>query len=128
VTVLRVPERIIHQMHTLAETPIECCGLLAGHGGHVTQLYPIPNELASPTRFRTDAKAMLAAQRQMREHQQDLIAVYHSHPTSDPIPSATDLAENPFGETVLSVIIGAGTVRAWRLGVTAYEPIPIVVE
>jgi [CysO sulfur-carrier protein]-S-L-cysteine hydrolase len=120
----------LHRLHDFAqaEAPNECCGLLAGQGTIVSHVYPIPNELASPTRFRTTPKMMFQAQRQMREDGVELLAVYHSHPTSEPIPSTTDRAENPYGEAVLCVIIGQGHVRVWRLGTTDYQEIPLEIS
>ena len=50
----------------------------------------------------------------------EVLAIYHSHPASEPIPSMTDLANNTWGETAMHVIVGlAGTevsVRGWWLG------------
>lgn len=102
-----------------AELPLEACGFLAGRDGAVSQVLPVANELASPTAFRTEAHSTLAAFRAMRAAGTDLLAVYHSHPTSDPVPSRRDVAENTYGETPWVIVGFAGgepAVRAWRLG------------
>ena len=55
----------------------------------------------------------------MRSRGEEVLAVYHSHPASDPIPSRRDVEENTYGETVVHLIVGlAGEepdVRAWWL-------------
>src|SRR5438105_690677 len=93
--------------HARAEFPCECCGLLAGQLfpnddrvyeffriGRVLRRYPLVNCAKSPTRFLSDDWSMFAAVRDMRKRQLDILAVYHSHPASDPIPSRTDLEHN----------------------------------
>ena len=68
----------------------------------------------------------------MRAGGLELLAVYHSHPTSAPVPSARDLAGNTYGESVVHLIIGlAGAepeVRAWWLADATYRPADWTVE
>ena len=112
-------ERLI--AHARAEAPNECCGLLAGliaEGvGRATEQLPIANDLASPTRYQTNASDLCAAFRRLRDLNLELLAVYHSHPASDPVPSRRDVMENTYGETVVHLIVGlAGAepeVRGW---------------
>ena len=111
--------------HAREESPRECCGVLGGLGGVVSLAVPVGNELVSPTAFRTEPRSMLAADRALRAAGVELVAVYHSHPISVAVPSATDLRENPHGEQVLCVIAGTDGVRAWRLGPTAFAEVPI---
>ena len=111
--------------HAAAESPRECCGVLGGVNGVVTHALPVENELASPTAFRTAPRAMLAADRALREAGVELLAVYHSNPTSAAVPSVTDRRENPHGEAVLCVIAGTDGVRAWRLHATDATEVPI---
>jgi proteasome lid subunit RPN8/RPN11 len=78
-----------------AELPNECCGLLAGRLDpvavrHVQACYPLVNALARPTAYLSEPRSMFAAMRDMRELGIDVLAIYHSHPSSDPIPSRTD--------------------------------------
>ena len=55
--------------------------------------------------------------RRLRDLNLELLAVYHSHPASDPVPSRRDVMENTYGETVVHLIVGlAGAepeVRGW---------------
>lgn len=110
-----------------AELPNECCGLLAGRiqpqpAGSALALverhYPLVNEEASPTKFLSEPVGMFQAARDMRRQGTEILAVYHSHPSSDPIPSKTDLAMN-YSEEIMNLIISlAGQepiMRAWWL-------------
>jgi proteasome lid subunit RPN8/RPN11 len=55
----------------------------------------------------------------MRDHGIELVAIYHSHPTSDAVPSRKDCADNAYGDSVMHLIIslheGQRQVNAWWL-------------
>jgi [CysO sulfur-carrier protein]-S-L-cysteine hydrolase len=106
--------------HARADAPIECCGLLAGSpDGRVSLHFPVRNDLASPAEYLTNARDMLAASKAARAAGAEVLAVYHSHPSSAPIPSAKDVAGNHWGDAVVHLIVGlAGPepdVRAWHV-------------
>ena len=118
--------------HARAEVPNECCGLLAGsNDGRVKRHFPIRNDLASPTEYLTNARDLLDAMKAARVEGIEVLAIYHSHPASEPVPSKTDLANNTWGETAMHVIVGlAGTeasVRTWWLGEKNFQEAEIVV-
>ena len=115
-------------LHAQAEHPNECCGLLGGFltadgasGGiaRVTRRFPLVNALASPIEYDAEPKGLLQASRVMREAGIDMLAIYHSHPTSPPIPSRKDISRN-MGMDVTHFIISLQSLRpevkAWRLG------------
>ena len=134
---MQLPRRIRDEMiaHARAELPNECVGLLAGviEGGmgRVVERFPLVNAAASPREFLSQPESMFAAYRAMRERSLDALAIYHSHPTSDPVPSRKDLDRNFWGETAVHVIVGlAGDepdVRAWWLTETDYRPAEYVI-
>jgi proteasome lid subunit RPN8/RPN11 len=127
---LTIPRTIFDAMlaQALAELPAECCGLLAGRieggVGVVSEHYPLVNELRSPTEFVSEPRSMFAAVKAMRAAGTDVLAVYHSHPASAPIPSRRDLERN-YSNGVVNLIIGlAGSepeVRAWWLSASGYR-------
>lgn len=122
--VLRVPgpilERVLDQAR--AELPNECCGLMAGNVhagiGQVVEVYPLVNELASPTEFLSESRSLIRAHRAMRERGVEVLAVYHSHPTSPPRPSRTDI-DRSHGDQVMALIVSLQEpqprVEAWWL-------------
>ncbi len=135
---LQIARQILDEIVTQAqlERPNECCGLLAGKvesgRGRVTIRYPIRNALVSPTRYKSDDQEMIAAHVDMRRRQVDLLAIYHSHPGSEPVPSRTDLEQNPYGTAVVHLIVSlmssAPTVRAWRLESDSFREEFLIVD
>ena len=127
---LLLPRRILQAMveHAQAELPNECCGLLAGEqDGEILRArvwYPLVNEAASPIRYLSEPRGMFLAVKDMRASSYEVVAIYHSHPTSEPIPSRTDLEQN-YSPDVVNFIIGLkGTpplVRGWWLTETTFE-------
>src|SRR5262245_47460057 len=121
---LVVPSPIFESMlaHAREALPAECCGLLAGTVadgvGRVTLHLPLVNVLASPTEYESEPRSMLNAHKAMRQTGTDVLAVYHSHPASDPIASQKDRERN-YSEQVVNLIVGMrGTepaVRGWWL-------------
>jgi proteasome lid subunit RPN8/RPN11 len=80
--------------HARAGAPQEICGLIAGQMGIAQQIFPIPNRSATPeTHFEMETIALLKAYKTMDAEGMELIAVYHSHPNSNPIPSQMDIRE-----------------------------------
>jgi proteasome lid subunit RPN8/RPN11 len=106
-----------------AEQPNECCGLLAGRIGpdgtaRVERRYPLVNAAQSPVEFFSEPKSMFDAERDRRACGSEFLAVYHSHPTSDPVPSHKD-REQSYSADVINLIISlkgpAPAVRGWWL-------------
>ena len=114
--------------HAQAERPNECCGLLAGviDAGvmHVVKRHVLVNEAASPIEYRSEPRSMFAAVKAMRIDGHEMLAIYHSHPTSTPIPSPTDL-ERSLSPDLVNFIISlegpAPVLRGWWLTETAFE-------
>jgi proteasome lid subunit RPN8/RPN11 len=102
------PERIVARAELLtvlgqwcrAAAPEEACALLIGarHGveWRLQQLWPCCNVWPDPFershRFAIDPREQLQAQKWARGRNLELLGAAHSHPTSAPLPSATDLA------------------------------------
>ncbi len=114
--------------HALEQAPLECCGLLAGVGTRATHVYPLRNERASPTAYRAEATDLFAALRDMRAQSIELVAIYHSHPSSPALPSATDLRENYYDDlprVIVSLTSRPPVVRAFRLFADRYDEIAL---
>jgi proteasome lid subunit RPN8/RPN11 len=100
--------------HARDTAPEECCGLIGGVADDTAvTLYPLRNVTSNPQLgYEAAPEDLFAAQRQMRERGEELLAIYHSHPrASDPSPSETDvrLAYYPSAKYL---IIGLGGMEA----------------
>jgi proteasome lid subunit RPN8/RPN11 len=127
---LQIPRPFVEEMlaQAVAELPNECCGLLAGKmvGANpaaglpliVAKRYPLVNAAASPTEYLSDADGLFAAHKDMRRLGIDILAIYHSHPTSPPVPSHTD-RDRAYYPNVVYLIISLQTdppiLRGWWL-------------
>ena len=107
--------------HARQANPSECCGLLGGAAdGRARSVYPLSNIAADPlVTYEAAPEDLFAAQRQMRERGEQLLAIYHSHPRStQPSPSATDvrLAFYPAAIYLIIGLAGAEPVlRGFRI-------------
>jgi [CysO sulfur-carrier protein]-S-L-cysteine hydrolase len=107
--------------HARETDPSECCGLIGGTGNGRTQsIYRVTN-VARNTEVAYEAapEQLFAAQREMRERGEILLAIYHSHPRSaDPTPSETDvrLAYYPSANYLIIGLAGdAPVVKAFTI-------------
>ncbi|HKQ99949.1 MAG TPA: M67 family metallopeptidase, partial [Pyrinomonadaceae bacterium] len=95
--------------HARAESPAECCGLVGGVGLKARAVYRLRNAARDPLfGYEAAPEELFAAQRMMRERDEELLGIYHSHPRStEPVPSETDvrLAYYP---SAIYFIIGLG--------------------
>jgi proteasome lid subunit RPN8/RPN11 len=126
---LLVPADIYAEIvaHCLRESPLECCGLIGGVGKMVLSCHPLGNLARSETRYEGDPKHLVEAWRWLREHGQEILAIYHSHPRWQAIPSATDRSENYWGELthiIVSLQTDPPTLRAWRLYPDSQRELP----
>ena len=103
--------------HCLTEKPLECCGILGGRHGHAWEIYKLPNADQSETRYNADPQALIRAVQEMRRNGTEIMAIYHSHPRWQPIPSQTDLKENHYGEVpriIVGLLKSPPECRVWR--------------
>jgi len=122
---LLLPRSIYLQMiaHCIDQAPLEACGILGGLGERAVAIHPLRNELASPTRYQAQAVDLLAAFRSLEQAQLQLLAIYHSHPQSQPIPSRVDLDQNYYEfvpRIIVSLMEAEPVVRVWRLDPDSY--------
>lgn len=96
--------------HARDSAPSECCGLIGGVSKtKASSLYRLRNVTSQPeVRYEAAPDDLFAAQRQMRERGEDLLAIYHSHPrAADPSPSETDV-QLAYYPSAIYLIIGLG--------------------
>ncbi len=95
--------------------PLEACGLLFGADG-VDRASVAANVSDDPTRrFEIDPAALIGALRAERGGGEKVIGYWHSHPSGDATPSATDAAMAA-ADGKIWVIVAGDAVTAWRAG------------
>lgn len=120
-TTLWLTEPLARQIaeYTRQARPNEACGLIAGRDGRAELVIAVPNIAADPRyHYDMDPQALVKAMFQIQHHGLDLIGIYHSHPTGDPIPSRTDIARAAYPDAAY-VIVGwredETQFAAWRI-------------
>jgi proteasome lid subunit RPN8/RPN11 len=112
--------------HARDAAPLECCGILIGTGGAIVAAVRAANLSESPSRFLIDPQDHIRARRDARASGLDVVGFYHSHPHSEALPSAADVAEATYSDH-LYLIVGLAKdeadVRLYRFGGNAFEPI-----
>ena len=126
---LTIPASVRDAMvaHCLREAPFECCGLLGGVGKAVASFFPLRNELRDEARYRADSRGLIDAVQALRARGEEILALYHSHPKTDAVPSKTDLRENYYGDVpriIVSLASAVPVVRIWRLDPESFEELP----
>lgn len=93
--------------HAKEQAPKECCGYLLGRregeSNVVEEVFPMQNTHPQPKEhFSFSPKEQLRVLREYSHLQ--IIGIYHSHPSSDPIPSQED-KEYMYFETYSNLIL-----------------------
>lgn len=79
--------------------------MLAGDElGRVTAVYPIENNLHSPTAYQMNPQQQLKAMLELEANGWQMLAIYHSHPNGPETPSLTDIQQTTYPEA-LSLIV-----------------------
>lgn len=106
-----IPRTLANRLLTLAQlTPdVEICGLISKNTDEKYQVYPIENIAGNKSCvFEMQPKQQINAFKLIRENQQNLFAIYHSHPDSKAVPSKKDLNDAAYKDA-LNIIISLST-------------------
>ena len=132
---LCLPRRIVNQLldHARAGAGQEICGLISAYDGLVRRAIPVANVAPRPEhRYAMDPAGQIAALRAMREADEDLLAIYHSHPASPAAPSTIDIAEAGYPEAIYLIISlntkGVLEMRGFRIRGEAVGEVVLEIE
>jgi proteasome lid subunit RPN8/RPN11 len=95
----------------------ECCGLLAGADGVITDILPARNQLASATAYEIAPDELFRLFKQIRAARLEHLGIYHSHPTGENSPSPRDI-ERAFYPDVAYFIVSPDEAKP---GVRAFQ-------
>ncbi len=110
-TTLYLPRTLVNKLlaHAQKNPDIEVCGLIGNDTSNQKDYYPVDNISNKPnSRFLMDASQQIKTMKQMREKQQQLFAIVHSHPTTNAKPSKLDIEESSYKD-VFYIIISLNT-------------------
>ncbi len=121
-TEIKLSRKLISELLHLAQISpnAEICGLISSKNNEAIRCYPVTNVAENPeNRFLFDSQQHISAIKKMRENNETLFAIYHSHPTAPACPSALDL-EMATIENALHFIISLNTkgileLRAFKI-------------
>ncbi len=123
--VVRAAVRRALEEHARREQPNEACGLIALRDGVAERYIQGRNAAASPYRFEleTDPDAWFL------EDDGYELAVFHSHISSPPRPSRTDVENIGLweGRPYVILTVRTGELAAWRIENGRVEPEPLQV-
>lgn len=112
---LLLPRPLVNKMlvHAQQNPEVEICGLIGNNeNNNRKDYYAIDNVAQNPASgFLMDAAQQIHAMKTMRDQQQTLYAIVHSHPTTSAIPSQRDIEENNYRD-VYYIIIALNTKGA----------------
>jgi len=111
--VIPQPVRADLLRHAEDEAPNEACGLLALRDGVAERYIPARNGAASPYRFELETEP----ENWFLEDEGFELAVFHSHVSSPPRPSRTDVENIGLweGRPYLILSLGTGELAAWQI-------------
>jgi proteasome lid subunit RPN8/RPN11 len=88
------------------DAPNETWGMIGGKNDRAQKLFPMRNVSPTPvTRYVADPPELLKTVREIEdENSWDILAIYHTHPATEPYPSATDVAEAHYPDSIYIII------------------------
>jgi proteasome lid subunit RPN8/RPN11 len=109
--------------HAEAELPNEACGLIAFRDGVAERFFAGRNRAASPYRFELEIDPDVW----FLEDDGYELAVFHSHPSSPPKPSRTDVESIGLWEGKPYVILSlrTGELAAWTIADERVASLPL---
>jgi proteasome lid subunit RPN8/RPN11 len=117
--------------HARRDAPLECCGLLIGQAGEVVASRPARNQRGSEVAYLVDPEDHFAAIRSARAAGLEVVGAYHSHPSSAPVPSETDILEASDSAFLYLIVSTRGAdpeIAAYRIRDTTFTQVALELE
>lgn len=127
--VLSATMRIELERYCTAETTLEVCGLIGGVGEVARSFYPTKNIAEDPSRsYAADPQDHISALNMMRQRREQLLCIFHSHPSSKAEPSAADLALAAYpgvAYLIASLVSAKPDFEAYLFTGTQFKKLPL---
>jgi len=126
---LFVSRRLFDGMLTHARfaAPQECVGLLFGFGETALTRVPLENAANDPLHgFYADPESLFQALIGAEKRGENLLAIYHSHPSGIARPSLRDLNDAEYHVTSLIIVPDTGDVRGYYYQPLGYDEVELL--
>lgn len=111
--------------------PYEICGILSGKLNEVKTLWPLEVRIKHPYRFFVDREQVEEVLNHIEQIGEEVLVIYHSHPTAKAIPSTIDIQNHPDPSVLMGIISLQDLVepvRFFQIKNQHYLPIPISID
>lgn len=133
--ILSLPRPLVNKLlaHAQQNSDIEVCGLIGNDALNKKYYYSIDNVSQDPScNFLMDAPQQIKSMKKMRDKQQELFAIVHSHPKAAAEPSQLDIKLSGYKD-VFFIIISLNTegvleMRAYTQQKNSMQEIELVLE
>lgn len=119
---LSLPRTVVNRMlaHAQQNPEQEICGLISRAANQSLCYLPIANRAVdSKHRYQMDEKQLIDSMRALRDNDEELLAIVHSHPSASAQASALDIEQANYPEAYYLIISlntrGVLEMRAWRI-------------
>ncbi|UOQ45224.1 M67 family metallopeptidase [Halobacillus salinarum] len=128
-----IPQSIYQEMikHGYSSLPYEACGFLAGKENLVQSIWTMENELKSDRRFFVNKQVVKNNLEQIKNRGEQVMAVYHSHPTTAPVPSWSDLAhhmDQKIKMMIVSFKYPSPKVKCYQITPSSFRESPFLID
>ena len=118
--------------HAKRSIPNECCGVIIGAGIEAHEVVPVPNIATDPQHYyRMDDRVLTDLFFRVQRENKAIIGFYHSHPTSEAVPSKADvtLASYPDMAYVIASLRGAEVkLAAWSIKPGQVKSVELIIS
>lgn len=131
---LWLPPNLMSQLlkHVYEQWPQEACGFIILTNKRTVRIKPISNIASNPEhQFYMNPPEVLSTFREMEINQETLMGIYHSHPKTEAIPSASDIAQWQFPDSIALIISAKQPqpkLAAWRIDYGSVSRVPIIIS
>ncbi len=117
---LAIPKDLFLDMieHCKSELPYETCGLFSGNGENVQSRWEFNNSFKQRHRYFIAKEIVQEALTKISDKQEEVLVIYHTHPTTDPVPTYIDMKNHPDPNVIMMIVsfrLSEPRVKAYQI-------------